>query len=57
MRVLEDVEDIAICRLTGADVVRHVIVQRIIEAYERHAKDEPAVKYRPKGKPGPGGRR
>ncbi len=57
MRVLEGVEDIAICRLTGADVVRHVIVQRIIEAYERHAKDEPAVKYRPKGKPGPGGRR
>ncbi len=57
VRVLEGVEDIAICRLTGADVVRHVIVQRIIEAYERHAKDEPAVKYRPKGKPGPGGHR
>ena len=57
MRVLEGVEDIAICRLTGADVVRHVIVQRIIEAYERHAKDEPPVKtYRPKNK-GYGGRR
>ena len=27
-------EDIAICRLTGSDVVRHVIVQRIIKAYE-----------------------
>ncbi len=59
MRVLDDVEGIAICKLTGADVVRHVIVQRIIEAYERHAKDEPPVKtYRPKsGRPGPGGRR
>lgn len=34
MRVLDGVEDIAICRLTGADVVRHVIVQRIIKAYE-----------------------
>lgn len=34
MRVLNGVEDIAICRLTGADVVRHVIVQRIIKAYE-----------------------
>lgn len=34
MRVLEGVEDIAICRLSGADVVRHVIVQRIIKAYE-----------------------
>ena len=34
MRVLNGVEDIAICRLSGADVVRHVIVQRIIKAYE-----------------------
>ncbi len=34
MRVLKGVEDIAICRLSGADVVRHVIVQRIIRAYE-----------------------
>ena len=34
MRVLKGVEDIAICRLTGSDVVRHVIVQRIIKAYE-----------------------
>ena len=34
MRVLDGVEDIAICRLNEADVVRHVIVQRIIKAYE-----------------------
>ena len=34
MRVLKDVEDISICRLGGEDVVRHVIVQRIIKAYE-----------------------
>lgn len=32
--VLDKVEDIAICKLSGADVVRHVIVQRIIKAYE-----------------------
>lgn len=51
VRVLEGVEDIAICKLTGADVVRHVIVQRIIEAYERHAKDGPPVKtYKPKSR-------
>ena len=37
MRVLKGVEDIEICRLGEADVVRHVIVQRIIQAY---AKDE-----------------
>lgn len=35
MRVLDGVEDIRICRLTGADVVRHVLVQRIIAAYEK----------------------
>ena len=34
MRVLSGVEDIAICKLGEADVVRHVIVQRIIKAYE-----------------------
>ena len=34
MRVLDGVEDIAVCRLNEADVVRHVIVQRIIKAYE-----------------------
>ena len=35
IRVLEGVEDIAICRLTSADVVRHALVQRIINAYEK----------------------
>ena len=35
MRVLRDVEGIGICKLTNADVVRHVMVQRIVEAYER----------------------
>ena len=34
MRVLRGVEGIEICRLTDSDVVRHVIVQRIIKAYE-----------------------
>ena len=38
MRVLQNVEDIAICRLGEADVVRHVIVQRIIKAYEEDEK-------------------
>ena len=35
LRVLEGVKDIAICRLTAADVVRHSLVQEIINAYER----------------------
>ena len=38
MRGLDGVEDIAICRLNEADVVRHVIVQRIIKAYEEDEK-------------------
>ena len=44
MRILNGVEDIAICKLTGADVVRNVLVQRIIQAYEadeqRHSKQK-----------------
>ena len=35
IRVLDGVKDIAICRLTSADVVRHALVQEIINAYER----------------------
>ena len=34
MRVLRNVEGIGICELTNADVVRHVMVQRIVKAYE-----------------------
>ena len=34
MRVLKGVQDIEICKLNEGDVVRHVIVQRIIKAYE-----------------------
>lgn len=41
IRVLENVKDIAICKLTSADVVRHALVQKIINAYEKaNAKPE-----------------
>ena len=36
MRVLEGVDDIAICNLTAKDVVRHVLVQKIIQAYDKY---------------------
>ena len=36
MKVLKDVEGVGICKLTQEDVVRHVMVQRIIEAYDRY---------------------
>lgn len=43
LRVLDGVKDIAICKLTSADVVRHALVQEIINAYERaEKKNEPA---------------
>ena len=38
VRVLDGVKDIAICRLTSADVVRHALVQEIINAYEKASK-------------------
>lgn len=38
IRVLDGVEDIQICRLTPADVVRHVLVQRIVAAYDKYEK-------------------
>ena len=41
VRVLENMEDIAICRLTGADVVRHQLVQQIVAAYERFEQTHP----------------
>lgn len=44
IRVLEDVKDIAICRLTSADVVRHALVQRIINAYEKAEQKREAAK-------------
>ena len=43
IRVLDGVKDIAICRLTSADVVRHALVQEIINAYEK-ASQKPDFK-------------
>ncbi len=40
IRILDGVEDIAICRLTSADVVRHALVQRIINAYEKASQKQ-----------------
>ena len=56
VRVLDGVKDIAICRLTSADVVRHALVQEIINAYEKADKKQdakvsgklPAGKYKRK---------
>ena len=45
MRILDGIDDIAICRLTPQDVARHALVQKLIEAYDRAAHTpEPAEK-------------
>ena len=36
LRVVKDIEGIAICNLTSKDVVRHPLVQKIVEAYEKY---------------------
>lgn len=36
--VLKGIEDIAICRLTDKDIVRHPLVMQIVRAYERDEK-------------------
>ena len=40
VRVLDGVKDIAICRLSALDVVRHALVQEIIHAYEKAQKKQ-----------------
>lgn len=37
-KILQNVEGIAFCKLTQADVVRHPLVQRIVAAYEKYDK-------------------
>ena len=47
MKVLDGIEDIAICKLSGTDVVRHRLVQKIIEAYEVYDKKNPVEPSKP----------
>lgn len=48
LHVLEGIKDIAICKLTSADVVRHALVQEIIGAYERAEKKSEEKKIQQK---------
>ena len=40
VRVVKNLEDISICRLTSRDVVRHPLVQRIVKAYEEYEQKQ-----------------
>lgn len=39
-RILQDVEGVGLTWFTARDVVRHPLVQRIVEAYARHQEDQ-----------------
>jgi len=41
LHILEGVEGIAFCRLTDSDVVRHPLVRRIVNAYDRYIERHP----------------
>lgn len=47
--ILSKIEDIAFCKLTSKDVVRHPLVQKIVKAYEAYESKE---KYRSREKRG-----
>jgi len=36
LKILQNIDDIGIVRLTNLDVVRHPLVQKIVEAYEKY---------------------
>ena len=55
--ILEQVDDIAFVRLGGEDVVRHKLVQRIVEAYDEHADRAGAQPPRAQLRPAAGRRR
>ncbi len=50
LKVLRRVEDIGICELTGSDVVRHPLVQKIVKAYEDYENLQEKKKIRQAGR-------
>jgi phosphate starvation-inducible PhoH-like protein len=44
IRVLKDVEGVGLCHLTDADIVRHPVVQAIVQAYDRDDARKAAAK-------------
>lgn len=40
LEILGDIPEIGIVRLTSRDVVRHELVQRIVDAYDRHDREQ-----------------
>ena len=38
LKILKNIDDIGVCMLTNKDVVRHPLVQKIVEAYDIYEK-------------------
>lgn len=50
--VLTGIEDISFCELTGADVVRHPLVQKIVQAYDEYEKKHAGAQRRSEARKG-----
>ena len=46
MKVLKKIDDIGFCQLTSKDVVRHPLVQQIVQAYDDYEKKQKPAKSR-----------
>lgn len=46
MKVLKKIDDIGFCQLTSKDVVRHPLVQQIVQAYDEYEKKQKPAKPR-----------
>ena len=50
MRILKGIDEIAFCQLTSRDVVRHPLVQQIVQAYEDYEKKQLSRKEGARGR-------
>ena len=46
MQVLKNVSELSFCELTSKDVVRHPLVQKIVQAYDAYEKQAKTTKNR-----------
>ena len=46
LHVLRNVDEIAVCRLTSKDVVRHPLVQKIVNAYDEYENSQTEKKHK-----------
>ena len=53
LKVLENIPDIAICKLTASDVVRHALVQSIVAAYDKYENAKALPEKKPAEKKAP----